>query len=152
MITVFILSFPYTRNSVGTIVVGGCSRLNRRGRVLHAFKSSGVAFLGLRRDGNHLVPHAGACDSAVGGILPQSRGESRVFPETEGEFRRERDSGCSSENRVSIFWLYFQRLKRQSATRVWLFLHVFQGAQTNVCSSDFIFRVCTDQRGPAHPR
>lgn len=43
------------------------------------------------------------CDSAVGGALLQTRGESLVFGETEGEFRRERDPGCSSENRVSIF-------------------------------------------------
>lgn len=42
-------------------------------------------------------------DSAVGGALLQTRGESLVFGETEGEFRRERDPGCSSENRVSIF-------------------------------------------------
>lgn len=43
------------------------------------------------------------CDSAVGGILPQIRGESLVFGETEGELQRERDLGCSSENGVSIF-------------------------------------------------
>lgn len=39
----------------------------------------------------------------MGGALLQTRGESLVFGETEGEFRRERDPGCSSENRVSIF-------------------------------------------------
>ena len=44
------------------------------------------------------------CDSAVGGILPQIRGKSLVFGETEGELKRERDLGCSSENGVSIFW------------------------------------------------
>lgn len=42
-------------------------------------------------------------DSAVGGALLQTRGESLVVGETEGEFRRERDPGCFSENRVSIF-------------------------------------------------
>lgn len=47
------------------------------------------------------------CDSAVGGILPQIRGESPVFGETEGELKRERDLGCSSENGVSIFCYIF---------------------------------------------
>lgn len=47
------------------------------------------------------------CDSAVGGILPQIRGESLVFGETEGELKRERDLGCSSENGVSIFGYIF---------------------------------------------
>lgn len=37
-------------------------------------------------------------DSEVGGILPQIRGESLVFGETEGELKRERDLGYSSEN------------------------------------------------------
>lgn len=47
------------------------------------------------------------CDSAVGGILPQIRVESLVFGETEGEFKRERDLGCSSENGVSLFGYIF---------------------------------------------
>ncbi|KAL3048131.1 hypothetical protein OYC64_006830 [Pagothenia borchgrevinki] len=41
-------------------------------------------------------------DSAVGGILPQIRGESLVFGETEGELQRERDLGCSSENGICM--------------------------------------------------
>ncbi len=43
----------------------------------------------------------------MGGILPQIRGESLVFGETEGELQRERDLGCASENGVSIFGYIF---------------------------------------------
>ncbi|KAK9525717.1 hypothetical protein VZT92_016400 [Zoarces viviparus] len=43
-----------------------------------------------------------ACDSAVGGILPQIRGENLVSGETEGELQRERDLGCSSENGICV--------------------------------------------------
>lgn len=50
---------------------------------------------------------ARGCDSGVGGILPQIRGESLVFGETEGELKRERDLGYSSENGVSISVMFF---------------------------------------------
>lgn len=65
---------------------------------------------------NLLEDLGSGCDSAVGGTLPQIRGESLVFGETEGELQRERDLGCSSENGVSIFCLHFclhQRLDVQ---------------------------------------
>lgn len=65
-------------------------------------------------DGNYLGSSGWrrlcGCDSAMGGILPQNRGESLVFGETEGEFWRERDLGCSSENGVSIFGYMFGAL------------------------------------------
>lgn len=48
-------------------------------------------------EGNYLDFWLGGSDSAVGGTLPQIRGESLVFGETEGELQRERDLGCSSE-------------------------------------------------------
>lgn len=62
------------------------------------------------------------CDSAVGGISPQIRGESLVSAETEGELQRERDLGCSSENGVSIFLLLLlfvviSLLSRRNASR-----------------------------------
>lgn len=63
------------------------------------------------------------CDSAVGGFLPQIRGESLVFGETEGEFRRERDLGCSSENGVSIFAV-FPTLACQNVTGGWQYVSV----------------------------
>ncbi|KAI9533599.1 hypothetical protein NQZ68_021134 [Dissostichus eleginoides] len=53
----------------------------------------------IRRRGKSLVQPS---DSAVGGILPQIRGESLVFGETEGELQRERDLGCSSENGICM--------------------------------------------------
>lgn len=56
------------------------------------------------------------CDSAVGGISPQIRGESLVFGETEGELRRERDLGSSTENGVSIFVAYIATFLPQRYT------------------------------------
>lgn len=67
---------------------------------------SGPVQLGLEWlswDGNYLD----SCDSAVGGTLPPISGESLVFGETEGESKRERDLGCSSENGVSILGCIF---------------------------------------------
>ena len=52
-----------------------------------------------------------AVTATVGGALPQIRGESLVFGETEGELMRERDPGCSPESGVSIFFLAFYLLR-----------------------------------------
>lgn len=73
---------------------------------------SDMGFHELEGDRNYLgsVRFAGfgcGCDSAVGGIIPQIRGESLVFGETEGELKRERELGCSSEDGVSIILLIF---------------------------------------------
>lgn len=43
----------------------------------------------------------------MGGTSPRLGVESPVSAETEGEFGRERDPGCTSENGVSIFRSYF---------------------------------------------
>lgn len=51
----------------------------------------------------HAADSGCGCDSTVGGTLPQIRGESPVFGDTEGELKGERDSGCTSENGVSSF-------------------------------------------------
>lgn len=49
----------------------------------------------------------GGCDSAVGGTSLQIRGESLVFGETEGEFRRERGLGLFFRQRSKYFRLHF---------------------------------------------
>lgn len=97
--------------------------------VVYRFGSSGYQFLWAQVGGNYLDSSGWrrvgcGCDSAVGGFLPQIRGESLVFGETEGEFRRERDLGCSSENGVSIFAV-FSTLACQTSTGGWLYVSVF---------------------------
>lgn len=52
----------------------------------------------------------------MGGTLPQLGVESPVSAETEGEFGRERDPGCTSENGVSIIRLYFPVSGRNNAS------------------------------------
>lgn len=54
----------------------------------------------------------------MGGTLPQLGVESPVSAETEGEFGRERDPGCTSENGVSIIRLYFPGSGRKNASAV----------------------------------
>lgn len=77
--------------------------------VLRGFRSDGLAHetAGKRAVVNLAAHIARGCDSAVGGTLPQLGVESPVSAETEGEFGRERDPGCTSENGVSIIGLYF---------------------------------------------
>lgn len=65
---------------------------------------------------NLAVQIARGCDSAVGGTLPQLGVESPVSAETEGEFGRERDPGCTSENGVSIIRWYFPVSGRNNAS------------------------------------
>lgn len=65
---------------------------------------------------NLAVQIARGCDSAVGGTLPQLGVESPVSAETEGEFGRERDPGCTSENGVSIIRLCFPVSERNNAS------------------------------------
>lgn len=88
--------------------------------MLRRFRAEGCAHetAGKRAVVNLAAHIARACDSAVGGVSPQLGVESPVSAETEGEFGRERDPGCTSENGVSTIRLYFPGFGRNKAPAV----------------------------------
>ncbi|KAG7498124.1 hypothetical protein JOB18_049485 [Solea senegalensis] len=72
--------------------------IKRRGKSLGGAQRAATTLHLVFRRKFFCMPHH--MIGAVGGILPQIRGESSVFGETEGELKRERELGFASENGI----------------------------------------------------